>query len=153
MSNNNYFDIALDEAKIAYSKHEIPVGCVIVKDNLVIAKAHNLKETKKSVSAHAEILAINEASKILNNYHLDGCSIYSTLEPCAMCFSAIMQSHIKNVYYILKDNQMGACGSVIDLNNFNFSNPKINLIEVDYRKEEYQKLLKDFFSILRDNKK
>ena len=89
---------ALKEAKKAYDKLEIPVGAVIVKDGKIIARAHNLKETKQLVTAHAEILAIQKASKKLNNWRLIDCDLYVTLEPCEMCMGAIISSRIKNIY-------------------------------------------------------
>ena len=96
----NYMDIALEEANKAYLKGEVPVGAVIVKDNKVIAKAHNLKETNKSVLAHAEVLAIEEACKVLGDWRLNGAEMYVTLEPCSMCASAIGQARISK--YILE---------------------------------------------------
>ena len=89
---------ALKEAQKAYGKLEIPVGAVIVKDEKIIARAHNLKETKQSAIAHAEILAIQKANKKLNNWRLLDCDMYITLEPCQMCMGAIMSSRIKNIY-------------------------------------------------------
>lgn len=150
--NDEYFmKEALIEAKLALAKGEIPVGCVIVKDNKIIARAHNLKENKQSVSAHAEILAINKASSILNNYHLDDCVLYSTLEPCVMCLGAIMQSHIQKVCYALNDTNMGSCGSVVNLLEYNFQNPKITLVKGPFEEEE-KELLKEFFNTLRNKK-
>ena len=89
---------ALKEAKKAYEKQEIPVGAVIVKENKIIARGHNLKETKKTALAHAEIIAIQKANKKLDNWRLLDCDIYVTLEPCPMCLGAIASSRIKNVY-------------------------------------------------------
>ena len=81
----NFMDLALVEAQKAYDLDEVPVGAVIVKDGEVIAKAYNMKETKKISTAHAEILAIEEASRAIGNWRLNGCDMYVTLEPCAMC--------------------------------------------------------------------
>ena len=89
--------MAYNEAVKAFNKEEIPVGCVIVKDDLVIARAHNLREIKNQVMAHAEMLAITKANKKLNSWRLDDCDIYVTLEPCPMCLGAIIQSRIKNL--------------------------------------------------------
>ena len=86
---DDYMHIALEEAKKAYLKGEVPVGAVIVKDNVVIAKAHNLRENNKSIISHAEILAIEEACRILGDWRLSGASMYVTMEPCSMCASAI----------------------------------------------------------------
>ena len=89
---------ALKEAQKAYDKLEIPVGAVIVKNGKIISRAHNLKETKQTAIAHAEILAIQKANKKLNNWRLADCDIYVTLEPCDMCMGAILSSRIKNIY-------------------------------------------------------
>ena len=94
-----YMNLAIKEAQKAYNKDEVPVGAVIVKDNKVIAKAHNLKEQKQCVTEHAEIIAIRKASRKLNTWHLDDCEMYITLEPCKMCCGAIEQARIKKVYY------------------------------------------------------
>lgn len=106
---------AINEAKKAYSLGEIPVGAVIVKDGKIISKAHNLKESNKSPMAHAEILAIEKACKELGDWRLTGCEMYVTLEPCAMCTSAICQSRISRLYIGTFNKDMGACGSVINL--------------------------------------
>lgn len=152
MINKTFMELAIEEAKLAYNAQEIPVGCVIVKDNKVIARAHNLKEEKTSVTAHAEILAINKASKVLNSYHLDDCTLYVTLEPCVMCMGAIMQAHIKNVCFALKDSNMGSCGSVVNLLEYNFQNPKINLVQGPLENES-RELVKNFFQELRNKNK
>ena len=107
--NLKYMDIAIEEAKQALLENEVPVGCVIVKDGEIIAKAHNKKEKMNMVTRHSEIIAIEEASKKLNNWRLNDCDIYITLEPCPMCASAIKQARISNIY----------CGlSNSDINNY-----------------------------------
>lgn len=112
---NDFLELAKEEARIAMSKGEIPVGAVIVKDGVVIGKAHNLKETLKDSTAHAEILAIKEASKYIGDWRLSGTEMYVTLEPCPMCASAIVQSRISKIYIGTFNKDMGACGSVINL--------------------------------------
>ena len=102
--NYNYIELALKEAKKAYKKKEVPVGCVIVKNNKVIAKAHNMVEKNKNCTMHAEIIAIKKASKKLKNWRLLDCDMYVTLEPCLMCKAAIELSRIKNVYYCTESN-------------------------------------------------
>ena len=102
---------AIKEAKKAYEKEEVPVGAVIVKDGKIIARAHNLKETKIDTTCHAEILAIKKASKKLNSWRLENCEMYVTLEPCSMCAGALIQSRIKKVYIGTMDYKTGACGS------------------------------------------
>ena len=111
----DFMRIAKEEAILAMNKGEIPVGAVIVKDGVVIGRAHNLKETLKDSTAHAEILAITEASKYIGNWRLNGTEMYVTLEPCPMCASAISQSRISKVYIGTFNKDMGACGSVINL--------------------------------------
>lgn len=110
-----FMEIAKQEAVVARRKGEIPVGAVIVKDGVVIAKAHNLKETLNDSTAHAEILAIKEASKKIGNWRLNGAEMYVTLEPCPMCASAILQSRIARVYIGTFNKDMGACGSVLNI--------------------------------------
>lgn len=111
----NFIDEAKAEAIKAYDKGEIPVGAVIVKDGVIIGRGHNLKETLNDVTAHAEILAIKEASNKFGDWRLDGAEMYVTLEPCPMCASAIVQSRISKVYIGTFNKDMGACGSVISL--------------------------------------
>ncbi|EKQ57821.1 MULTISPECIES: nucleoside deaminase [unclassified Clostridium] len=112
---HSFLNIAKNEARIAMSKGEIPVGAVIVKDGIIIGKAHNLKETLNDSTAHAEILAIKEAAKYIGDWRLKGAEMYVTLEPCPMCASAIVQSRISKVYIGTFNKDMGACGSVINL--------------------------------------
>ena len=112
---SDFMRLAKEEAILAMNKGEIPVGAVIVKDGVIIGKAHNLKETLNDSTAHAEILAISEASKYIGNWRLNGAEMYVTLEPCPMCASAISQSRISKVYIGTFNKDMGACGSVINL--------------------------------------
>ena len=143
---------ALKQAKLAYNKLEVPVGCVIVKDGQVIARAHNLKETKNDTTKHAEIIAIQRASKKLNSWRLNGCQMYVTLEPCSMCAGALIQSRIDKVYIGAMDYKTGACGSVLNmLKDFKF-NHKVEL-ETGILKEKCEKILQDFFKDLRKTKK
>ena len=95
---DKYINVALEEAKIAFELNEVPVGAVIVKDNQIIAKAHNLKKSTNNIMNHAEIIAIMEASSYLGDWRLNDCDMYVTLEPCPMCAGAIVQSRIKNLY-------------------------------------------------------
>ena len=145
--NIKYMKMAINEAVKAFNKNEIPVGCVIVKDNLVVAKAHNLREINNLVTSHAEILAITKANKKLNSWRLDDCDIYVTLEPCAMCSGAIIQARIKNLYFGAYDLKAGACGSVLNLFSYPF-NHKVNVVG-GILEDECKKLLQDFFKTLR----
>lgn len=111
----DFLKIAKEEAKMAMKKGEIPVGAVIVLDDKIIGRAHNLKETLNDSTAHAEILAIKEASKFIGDWRLNRAEMYVTLEPCPMCAGAIIQSRISKVYIGTFNKDMGACGSVIDV--------------------------------------
>lgn len=112
---HDYMKIAKEEAILGLNKGETPVGAVIVKDGVIIGRAHNLKETLNDSTAHAEILAIKEASKNIGSWRLNGAEMYVTLEPCPMCASAISQSRISKVYVGTFNKDMGACGSVVNL--------------------------------------
>ena len=115
---------ALKEAKKAFDKDEVPVGAVIVKDGKIIARAHNLKESKTDTTYHAEILAIQKASKKLESWRLEGCTMYVTLEPCPMCASAIKQARISNIYCGLSNsdkNNINIVKSILDKDKINNS--------------------------------
>ena len=142
---------ALKEAKKAYKKLEIPVGAVIVKDGKIIARGHNLKETEEDTTKHAEIIAIQKASKKLSAWRLIDCEMYVTLEPCAMCAGAIINSRIKKVYIGTMDEKTGAVGSVLNLfEDFTF-NHKVE-VEKGILQEECKNMLKQFFKELRKSK-
>ena len=139
---------ALKEAKKAYDKLEVPVGAIIVKDGKIIARGHNLKETKFDTTNHAEIIAIQKASKKLKSWRLLDCEMYVTLEPCSMCAGAIINSRIKKVYIGANDERTGAVGSVLNL----FEDYKFNHnveFEKGILKEDCENILKDFFKNLR----
>lgn len=106
---------AINMAKKAAAKDEVPVGAVIVRDGMIIAKACNLRETRKSPLAHAELLAIGKAAKRLGGWRLPGCTLYVTLEPCPMCAGAIINARIDNVVFGAYDPKGGAMGSLYDL--------------------------------------
>ena len=143
---------ALKEAKKAYKKLEIPVGAVIVKNGEIIAKAHNIKEEKKDTTKHAEILAIQKASRKLETWRLNDCEMYVTLEPCAMCAGAIIQARLKKIYIGTMDGKTGACGSVLNLlEDYKFNH--VVEIEKGILQQECEKMLKEFFVQLREYKK
>lgn len=147
-----YMREALKEAKKSYEKDEVPVGAIIVKDGKIIARAHNLKESKKSAIHHAEILAIDKASKKIGAWRLSECEMYVTLEPCPMCAGAIIQSRLKKVYIGTMDYKTGACGSVFNMFEDYTFNHKVEC-ETGILKEECEKILQDFFKYLRKKKK
>ena len=147
-----YMRQALKEAKKAYEKLEVPVGAIIVKDGKIIARAHNQKETKTDTTKHAEILAIQKASKKLKSWRLIDCEMYVTLEPCTMCAGAMINSRIKKVYIGTVDEKTGAAGSVLNI----FKDYKFNhTVEVEkgILQQECEKILKEFFKELRKIKK
>ncbi len=113
--NEIYMNYAFKEAGKAYTKEEIPIGCVIVFQNSIIAKTHNQVESLKDPTAHAEILAITSAAEYLQSKQLVGCSMYVTLEPCAMCAGAIVLAKIENLFFGAYDLKSGACGSVLNI--------------------------------------
>ncbi len=147
-----YMQIALKEAQKAYEKLEVPVGAVIVKNGEIIAKAHNQKETKCDTTKHAEILAIQKASKKLKSWRLIDCEMYITLEPCSMCAGAIINSRIKKIYIGTLDKKTGACGSVLNLLEDYKFNHKVE-IQTGIMQKECENILKEFFKKLRKMRK
>ena len=149
--NEKYMREALKEAQKAYDKLEVTVGAVIVKDGKIIARAYNQKETKFDTTKHAEILAIQKASKKLKSWRLIDCEMYVTLEPCPMCAGAIIQSRIKKVYYGVSDEKTGAVGSKLNL----FKDYKFNHnveVENGILTDKCKELLQNFFIELRKEK-
>ena len=147
--NSKYMDLAYNEAVKAFNNNEIPVGCVIIKDDKIIASAYNLKEFNKCIIDHAEMICIRNASNILNNWRLSDCDIYITLDPCPMCASAIKQARIKNVYCGCSTNEFDnkICNEIF--NNIDRNN-SVNFI-TDLDSDRCKKLLEDFFNKRRNN--
>ena len=110
-----FMRMALRQAQIAFDMKEIPIGCVIVKDGVVIGKGYNQVEQLKDATAHAEIIAIGTAASTLDNWRLDGCTLYVTLEPCPMCAGAILNSRVSRIVYGSPDSRFGGCGTTIDV--------------------------------------
>jgi tRNA(adenine34) deaminase len=135
---------ALEQACIALDLDEVPVGAVIVKEGQIISTGHNLKETSKDPTAHAEILAIRMASEVLGGWRLSDCDMYVTLEPCAMCCGAILQARIRKLYIGAMDPKGGAAGSKLNLLDGYGFNHKCE-IETGLLEEECSQILKDFF--------
>lgn len=148
MNNEYYMKLALKEAKKAYKKGELPIGCVIVYNDKVISKAHNLREKYNHVLSHAEVLAIKKANKKLKCWHIEDAKIYITLEPCPMCAGTIINSRIKEVYFGAYNYKGGCAGSFINLFDYNFSNPRI-YYKGGILEDECSKLIQNFFNYLR----
>ena len=139
-----YMEKALKEAKKAFFAEEVPIGAIIVKNGRIIAKAHNLKDKKNIVTKHAEIIAIEKASKKLKNWRLNDCSIYVTLEPCPMCASAIEQSRISNLIY---GTSSGNKNNSLIVNKI-FSTSSISIIN-GILEEECSAIIRKFFNKVR----
>lgn len=144
-----FFHIAFEEAKKAMKQGEIPVGAVIVKNGEIISTAHNEKETKKCTICHAEILAIEKASTILNNWRLNDCEIYVTLEPCEMCASAIKQARISKIFSAISNDDENIHNNVLSILKKDKSNPQVELYN-DLFPTESKKLLNEFFISTRE---
>jgi tRNA(adenine34) deaminase len=151
LDHEKYMRLAIDEAKKAKDKKEVPIGAIIVYKDEIIARAHNLRETTQSAKAHAEFLAIEQANQVLNSWRLDECVLYVTLEPCQMCAGAIIQSRIPTVVYGAKDPKAGCCGTLYNLLQDDRFNHKAEIIS-GILEEECGALLTDFFRELRKEK-
>ena len=147
MNDYEYMLLALEEAKKAYDEGEVPVGAVIVKDDNVIAKAYNTKEKNKCSLDHAELSAIKLACGNLDNWRLIGTTIYVTLEPCPMCASAIKQSRINRVVYLLDNNDINTSKIVNEIFSLHDANVPVEKVKLDISKfnEEDTMILSDFF--------
>ncbi|MEO8665658.1 MAG: tRNA adenosine(34) deaminase TadA [Ignavibacteria bacterium] len=143
-----YMNYAFKEAEKAFDKEEIPVGCIIVFQNSIIAKAHNQVETLKDPTAHAEIIAITAAAEYLQSKQLVGCSMYVTLEPCVMCAGAIVLAKIENLYFGAYDIRSGACGSVLNITTNKSLNHKCNVLG-GVLDEKCGEILRSFFDLKR----
>lgn len=146
-----YMAQALKEAEKARISGETPVGAVVVKDGVIIARGHNEKELKNDSTLHAEITAIKRASKKLKSWRLTGCDLYVTLEPCTMCAGAIIQAHLSNLYIGTSDLKAGAAGSVIDVFRVDAFNHKVE-VSWGVMEEQCSAILKKFFKELRSLK-
>ncbi|MBP3870906.1 MAG: tRNA adenosine(34) deaminase TadA [Faecalicoccus sp.] len=144
MNEEKWMKEALKQAYKAFEQDEVPIGCVIVKDDKIIARAYNKREMKQSGIAHAEILAIEKACKKLGSWRLDGCDLYVTLEPCPMCAGAIIQSRIRKVVFGASDPKGGCVGSCINLFNVKGFN-HYPFYQSGIFQEECSNLLKTFF--------
>ena len=146
-----YMQLAFEEAKKAAAMGEVPVGAVIVKDGEVIATGHNLTESAKDPTAHAEMIAIRIAAAKLGGWRLPGCQMYVTTEPCSMCAGAIVWARIEKLYIGTMDTKSGACGSVFNIPQEAKLNHFVE-IETGIMQAECSQLMKDFFKKLRKEK-
>ena len=147
MDDQVFMDAALELAKEAFREGEVPVGCVIVRKGEIVGRGRNRRETQKTALGHAEIEAIADACKNLGGWRLWECTLYVTLEPCAMCAGAILNARIPRVVFGASDEKCGACGSVCDLFSMEFNHhPQV---EKGVREAESSQLLKEFFEQLR----
>jgi len=146
--DEKYMREALKEAKRAFEKNEVPIGSVIVKSGKVIARAHNTIEKDNSSLSHAEMKAIKKAQKKIGNWRLNGCVLYSSVEPCIMCISAILLSRIERVVYGCKDKKFGGCESLAEIQNIKGLNHKVEILG-GVLEEESVKLMKRFFRKIR----
>ena len=150
MRNDEYYmNIALKEAMKSYKEDEVPVGCVIVKDDKIIARGHNQKEKKNNAILHAEIVTLTKAQKKLNDWHLNDCTLYVTLEPCLMCTGAIIQTRIKKVVFGAFDPKGGAIESALKVNEVKGINHRFESISKVLEKE-CSMILKSYFKSKRN---
>ena len=147
-----YMKMAIAQAKKAWKIDEVPIGCVIVFQDKVIARGYNRRNTDKNTISHAELNAIRKASRKLGDWRLDDCEMYITLEPCQMCSGAIVQSRIKKVYIGCMNPKAGCAGSVLNLLQVEKFNHKV-IIENGILEEECSNMLKSFFRELREKKR
>ena len=148
LRDENFMRLAIEQAQIAAALGEIPVGAVVVKEGQVIGRGYNRREVDSSATAHAEVLAIEDACKALGTWRLTDCELYVTLEPCPMCAGAIINSRIRRVIYGVKDERAGCCGSVADFFAMPFNHTPLSRSGI--LEEDCRKLLTDFFQQLRN---
>lgn len=147
-----YMKAAIAQARKAYKLGEVPIGCVIVYEDKIIGRGYNRRNTDKTPLAHAEITAIKKAGKFMQDWRLEGCKLYVTLEPCQMCAGAIVQARVPEVIMAAENPKAGCAGSVMDILN----NPDFNhqvSVKKGVLQEECSKMLKEFFLELRNRNK
>ena len=150
--DEKYMRQAVNQAKKAYKLGEVPIGCVIVYENKIIGRGYNRRTVDKNTLAHAELTAIRKAGKKLDDWRLEGCTMYETLEPCQMCSGAIVQARIPRVVVGCMNPKAGCAGSVLNLLNMKEFNHQVELT-TGILGEECSAMMKQFFKELRENKK
>ncbi len=151
IQHEKFMDAAIKMARKAYENGDVPIGCVIVKDGKIIARGYNKRNLKKTTLAHAELLAIEQASKKLADWRLEDCTMYVTLEPCQMCAGAIVQARIPNVVIGCMNPKAGCAGSILNLLDMKQFNHQVEIIK-GIRKEVCSQMMKSFFMDLRQGK-
>lgn len=147
--DEKYMKLAIKQAQKAFDLGEVPIGCVIVYEGKVIGRGYNRRNTDKNTLAHAEITAINKASKKIGDWRLEGCTLYVTLEPCQMCSGAIVQARIPKVVIGCDNPKAGCAGSILNILNHPAFNHQVETVK-GVLEEECSRMLKDFFKGLRE---
>lgn len=147
-----YMEVALQEARLAYDKGEVPIGAVIVREGQILAQGHNLREVTHQATGHAEMIAITRANEALGAWRLEGATLYVTLEPCPMCAGAIIMSRIARVVYGASDQKAGCAGTLMNLLTDERFNHQAEVI-AGVREPECAQLLQEFFKSLRERNK
>ncbi|MDF2586718.1 MAG: hypothetical protein K0S41_559 [Anaerocolumna sp.] len=150
--NLKYMKAAINEAKKAAKIGEVPIGCVIVYNDKIIARGYNKRNTKKTTLAHAEMIAIQKASKVLGDWRLEECTMYVTLEPCQMCSGAIVQARIKECIVGAMNPKAGCAGSILNILQMDEFNHKVELT-TGIMEDECKEVLQEFFKSLRTKNK
>lgn len=148
MDYNYYMNEAFKQALLAYEINEVPIGCVIVYNNNIIGKGFNKRISDKNVLSHAEIIAINESCNYMNDWRLENCSLFVTVEPCPMCAGAIVQARIKEIVFGTRNKKAGCCGSILNIVQDNRFNHQTEIIE-GIMQEECSQIMGDFFKRFR----
>lgn len=150
--DEKYMRQALKQAAKAAKIDEVPIGCIIVYNGKIIGRGYNRRNKDKSTLAHAEILAIRKASKVMDDWRLEECTMYVTLEPCQMCSGAIVQARIPKVVMGTMNAKAGCAGSVINILQMDGFNHKVEIVK-GVLEDECRKVMQDFFKNLRERKK
>ncbi len=150
--DKEYMVIAMEEAEKAREIGEVPIGAIIVYEDKIIGRGHNIRETTQQTLSHAELLSIQEANEVIGSWRLEDCTLYVTLEPCAMCAGAIVQSRIKRVVYGATDPKAGCAGTLMNLLTEERFNHQVE-VTTGVLQKECSEMLRDFFQMLRKKRK
>ena len=143
--DERYMGVAVESAKIAEDNGDVPIGAVIVREGQIIAKGYNQREQLQDPTAHAEIIALTQAAAAVENWHLDGCTMYVTLEPCCMCAGALVLSRMDRLVYGCRDPKAGACGSLYNIVADERLNHRLE-VTAGVLEDECSELLQSFFA-------